>query len=91
MATSPDKTVAVFEQTRLALGVIEKSLAEAGSSKDRVLTATVYITDMANKAEMDRAWGAWINPAAPPMRACVGVALEGKDLVEIVMTAAVGD
>ncbi len=90
VATSPDKSAGIYEQTRQALGVIEKSLAEAGSDKSRLLTATVYITDMANKAEMDRAWGAWIDPANPPMRACLGVALEGKDLVEIVVTAAVG-
>lgn len=88
VATSPDKAAGIYEQTRLALARIEASLAEAGTGKSRILTATVYITDMAHKAEMDRAWGEWVDPANPPMRACVGVALEGRDLIEIVVTAA---
>jgi enamine deaminase RidA (YjgF/YER057c/UK114 family) len=88
VATSPDKTSAIYEQTRQALARIDASLVEAGTDKRRILTATVYITDMANKAEMDRAWGEWVDPANPPMRACVGAALEGRDLVEIVVTAA---
>lgn len=89
VATSPDKAADIYEQTQQALGVIEANLTDAGTSKSRLLTATVYITDMANKAEMDRAWGEWIDPKNPPMRACVGVALEGTTLVEIVVTAAV--
>lgn len=89
VATSADKSAGIFEQTRNALAAIEANLTEAGTAKSRLLTATVYITDMANKAEMDRAWGEWIDPKNPPMRACVGAALEGTTLVEIVVTAAV--
>ena len=47
-----------------------------------------YIADMAQKAEMDRAWGEWVDRANPPMRACLGATLDGKDLVEIVVTVA---
>ena len=43
---------------------------------------------MAQKAEMDRAWGEWADRANPPMRACLGATLDGKDLVEIVVTVA---
>src|SRR5262249_6239737 len=50
--------------------------------------ATVFITDMSRKPEMNRAWDEWVDKANPPQRACIGVALEDKDLVEIRAIAA---
>lgn len=91
VAVSPDKAPSVYEQTRGALASIERSLGEAGTDKTRVLTAIVYLTDMAQKDAMNRAWDEWVSPADPPMRACIGAALEGQDLVEIVVTAALPD
>jgi enamine deaminase RidA (YjgF/YER057c/UK114 family) len=88
VATSPNKSVPLYEQTRGALAVIDRSLAEAGSHKSRILTATVYITDMSRKPDMNRAWDEWVDPANPPRRACIGATLEGQDLVEILVTAA---
>jgi len=88
VAVASEKTPSFYEQTRQALGAIDKSLAEAGTDKSRILTAFVYIAEMAQKSEMDRAWNEWVDRANPPMRACLGVALDGKDLVEIVVTAA---
>lgn len=88
VAVAREKSPSMREQTRGALAVIDESLALAGSDKSRILTAMVYIADMARKAEMNDAWLAWVDPASPPMRACLGVALEGQDLVEIVVTAA---
>jgi enamine deaminase RidA (YjgF/YER057c/UK114 family) len=89
VATSPDKSPSLYEQTRGALAAIDKNLADTGSHKSRILRATVYITDMSQKGEMNRAWDEWVDPANPPQRACIGVALEGQDLVEILVTAAV--
>ena len=43
---------------------------------------------MTQKPEMNRAWDEWVDRNNPPMRACLGVTLEGQDLVEIVVTAA---
>jgi enamine deaminase RidA (YjgF/YER057c/UK114 family) len=88
VAVSPDKTPSVYEQTRGALTSIDRSLAEAGADKTGILTAIVYLTDMAQKEAMNRAWDEWVSPAHPPMRACIGATLEGQDLVEIVVTAA---
>ena len=88
VATAPVKSPSLYEQTRGALAAIDKNLADAGSHA-RILRATVYITDMGQKAEMNRAWDEWVDPANPPQRACIGVALEGQDLVEILVTAAV--
>jgi enamine deaminase RidA (YjgF/YER057c/UK114 family) len=88
VATAAQKSPSLYEQTRQALAAIDKTLAEAGSSKSRILRATVYITDMGKKSEMNRAWDEWVDMANPPQRACIGVALEGDDLVEIPVIAA---
>jgi hypothetical protein len=50
VAVSPGKEPDMAAQTRATLAVIEKALADAGSGKDRLLTATVYISDMNFKA-----------------------------------------
>jgi len=88
VATARDKSPSVRQQTADALEMIERNLAEAGTDKSQLLSATVYITDMAHKPDMDLAWRAWVDPNGAPQRACVAVALEGRDLVEIVVTAA---
>jgi enamine deaminase RidA (YjgF/YER057c/UK114 family) len=88
VATAKNKAAPLYEQTKDALSQIDATLAEAGTSKSRILRATVYITDMSGKPEMDRAWDEWVDRANPPQRACIGVALADKDLVEILVTAA---
>jgi len=88
VATARDKSQSLRAQTVSALAVLDANLAEAGTSKSKLLSATVYITDMARKPEMNEAWLAWVDQANPPQRACIGVALEGDDLSEIVAVAA---
>lgn len=90
VATAKNKAAPLYEQTKDALAQIDSTLAEAGSSKSRILRATVYITDMSRKPEMDRAWDEWVDRANPPQRACIGVTLADRDLVEILITAAQG-
>src|SRR3954466_4444566 len=87
VAVSPDKTPSLYEQTKKALAAIDKSLSDVGTDKSRVLTATVYITDMSRKEEMNRAWDEWVARDNPPMRACIGVTLEGQELAELLVTA----
>jgi enamine deaminase RidA (YjgF/YER057c/UK114 family) len=91
VATSPVKSASLYEQTRDALAAIDRTLAEAGSNKSRILRATVYITDMARKPEMNRAWDEWVDRANPPQRACIGAKLEGEDLIELVAIAALSE
>ena len=87
VATAPGDSVA--EQTRATLARISATLAEAGSDHTRLLSATVYLTDIANKAEMDAEWCEWIGDAAHwPQRACVQAALAPGTLVEITVVAA---
>ena len=88
VATSPTKSASLYEQTRDALATIDRNLVEAGSHKSRILTATVFITDMSRKPEMNRAWDEWVDMANLPRRACIGAVLEGQDLVEVLVTAA---
>jgi enamine deaminase RidA (YjgF/YER057c/UK114 family) len=88
VATARDKLPSVAKQTADVLAQLDASLAEAGTDKSKLLSATVYITDMAHKPEMDAVWCQWVHPDGWPQRACVQVGLEGKDLVEIVITAA---
>lgn len=88
VATAKNKSAPLYEQTKDALAQIDGALAEAGSNKSRILRATVYITDMTSKPEMDRAWDEWVDRANPPQRACIGVTLADQDLVEILVTAA---
>lgn len=88
VAVAEDKVPSMYEQTKMALAHADASLAELGTSKSRILTAMVYIADMAQKGEMNRAWDEWADVDNPPMRACVGAALADASLVEIVITAA---
>ena len=89
VAVSSSKEPSLYTQACNALAIIDRSLADAGTTKAQVLTATVYITDMQNKSEFNRAWDEWMDIDNPPLRACLGVALEGTDLVEIIVTARV--
>ena len=88
VAVADDNRKPMYEQSVEALATIDRNLVALGSHKSRILTAVVYIADMARKPEMNRAWDEWADRANPPMRACLGVALTGNDLVEILITAA---
>ena len=58
-------------QTKQILATIDKLLAEAGSDKTRILSTTIYVTDMAEFPAMNEAWDAWVVPGATPPRATV--------------------
>ena len=65
-------------------------LASLGSDKSKLLSATVYLSNIGNFAAMNEAWDAWVSPGNPPARATVEARLASPDiLVEIVVTAAV--
>jgi enamine deaminase RidA (YjgF/YER057c/UK114 family) len=61
----------VSEQTRDILSRIETLLAEAKSDKSKILSATIWLTDMATFSEMNAVWDAWVVPNATPARATV--------------------
>ena len=79
----------VAEQTAEILRNIDGMLAEAGSDKSRILSATIYLTDMASFAEMNSVWDAWVARDAMPARATVEARLTGPEYaVEISVIAA---
>ena len=89
VAVAPDPvSSSMYEQSAKALSRIDEGLALCGTDRSKILSAIVYITDMSRKNEMNRAWDEWVDPANPPMRACIGVDLEPPHIVEIVVTAA---
>lgn len=80
----------VADQTRDMLDKVDTLLAENGSSKSRVLQATIWLADMADFAEMNAVYDQWIDPANPPARACGEAKLATPDYkVEIIIVAAV--
>jgi enamine deaminase RidA (YjgF/YER057c/UK114 family) len=62
---------AVAEQTKDILSKIDALLAVAGTDKSKILSATIWLTDMSTFAEMNAVWEAWVVPGATPARATV--------------------
>jgi enamine deaminase RidA (YjgF/YER057c/UK114 family) len=88
VADSP-KGKSVGEQTKDILGQIDGFLAKAGTDKSRLLSANIWITDMATFAEMNAVWDSWVAPGNTPARATVEARLASPDYqVEIMVVAA---
>ena len=81
--------VSVAQQTQDCLDKIDALLAEAGSSKSRILQATIWLADMSDFAEMNAVWDAWVPEGRAPARACGEAKLVSSELsVEILIKAA---
>lgn len=79
----------VADQTRDCLGRIDTLLAEAGTDKGHILQAIVWLRDMADFADMNAVWDAWVPEGHAPARACGEARLARDTLkVEIIITAA---
>ncbi|MCK1348703.1 MULTISPECIES: RidA family protein [unclassified Bradyrhizobium] len=86
-----DKTAheGVAEQTKEILSIIDSHLAKAGSEKAKLLSATIYLADIATFQEMNAAWDVWISSGNTPARATVEANLAGAQYkVEIMVVAA---
>jgi enamine deaminase RidA (YjgF/YER057c/UK114 family) len=76
-------------QTRQVLAAIDSLLAEAGTDKTRLLTAQIFLADMADFAGMNAVWDVWVPTGQTPARATVQARLAKPEWkVEIVVTAA---
>jgi len=76
-------------QTKEIVDEMDRLLAKCGSSKSKVLSATIWVTDIRNRAPMNEVWTAWVDPKNLPARACVESKLaDPKALVEIMVIAA---
>jgi enamine deaminase RidA (YjgF/YER057c/UK114 family) len=79
----------VGEQTAAALAEVDALLAQTGSDRDHLLSATIWLADMADFEEMNRAWDAWIAGHPAPTRATGEARLFSPDYkVEIIIIAA---
>lgn len=89
--TADDRSQDIRGQTVQALAKIEKFLADAGSDKSRLLSAQIWIKDLARDfPAMNEIWDAWTAPGAAPTRATAQCEMGAPDvLVEIIVTAAV--
>lgn len=87
-----DPSADMAGQTRQILAGLDRLLAEAGTDKSRLLSATIWITDMAEFAAMNSEWDAWVTPGHTPGRACVQAQLARPEFkVEIAVVAALSD
>ncbi len=83
------KGKSMAEQTKNILAQIDGFLAKAGTDKTKLLSANIWITDMAKFAEMNAVWDGWVAAGHTPARATVEAKLASPDyLVEIMVVAA---
>jgi enamine deaminase RidA (YjgF/YER057c/UK114 family) len=82
----------VAEQTRDCLSRVDALLDQAGSSREQMLQAIIWLADMSDFSEMNAVWDAWVPAGHAPARACGEAKLARKELkVEIIVTAAYSD
>ena len=87
---SQDGVISMGRQTENMLAKVDSLLEQAGSGRDCILSATIYVRDMKNFAEMNTVWDSWIPEGHAPARACVEARMARPDLlVEISVIAAV--
>jgi len=85
-----DANEGIQEQTQTMLDKVDDLLEQAGSDRQHILSATIYIKDMQDFAQMNAVWDAWVIEGYSPARACVQASLARPELlVEISVVAAV--
>ncbi|MEO6929120.1 MAG: RidA family protein [Casimicrobiaceae bacterium] len=79
----------ITEQSQQVLANIDRLLAEAGTDKHKLLSATIYLPDMADFPAFNAVWEAWVPAGDTPARATVQAKLASPDYrIEIVAIAA---
>lgn len=81
----------VTAQTQAVLASVDALLAQAGSDKSKILSATIWLADMADFAEMNAVWDVWVDGKDAPARATGEANLATPDYkVEVIVVAARG-
>src|SRR5262249_59074360 len=86
-----NKTVgqSLAEQSAEILSLIDGFLAKAGTDKTKLLTATIWLSDIRTVDEFNKVWDAWVISGQTPARACIEALLQGPEKkIEIQVTAA---
>ena len=85
-----DATQGIVEQTETMLEKVDGLLQQAGSDREHMLSATIYLRDMKDFAAMNDVWDAWVPEGHAPARACVEARMARPELlVEISVVAAI--
>lgn len=85
-----DATQGIVDQTKTMLEKVDALLLQAGSDREHMLSATIYVRDMKDFAAMNEVWDAWVPEGHAPARACVEARMARPELlVEISVVAAV--
>ena len=68
---SDDDTADASQQTVDVLAKIDKLLAEAGASREDIVSAWIWLSDISDYDAMNTIWDAWVPLGHAPVRACV--------------------
>ncbi len=77
-------------QTKQVLASIDRLLGECGSDKSRILSATIYLPDMADFPTLNAVWEGWVVAGHTPARATVEAGLAHPDYkveIQVIATA----
>lgn len=85
-----DSSADIIGQTRQVLAQLDERLAEAGSSRERILSATIWMVDVNRDIDaFNSVWNEWCVSERLPVRSCVqSIPLRGS-LLEVAVIAAV--
>eukprot|EP00388_Colpodella_angusta_P035554 GDKK01036329.1.p1 GENE.GDKK01036329.1~~GDKK01036329.1.p1 ORF type:complete len:149 (+),score=27.16 GDKK01036329.1:50-496(+) len=80
----------MYTQTQSVFRQIDEFLLEAGSSKTQILSCQIFITDMKEVSQMNKAWEEWMPLGCAPARATMGVSalVDPRWKIEVCVTAA---
>ena len=90
VAVGDDNSLPMYEQAKQAFATIDKNWSRSVRTNPRSSPRSSTSRISARSRRMNRAWDEWADRANPPMRACLAVTLEGRDLVEVLVTAVRG-
>jgi enamine deaminase RidA (YjgF/YER057c/UK114 family) len=86
--TAEDVSGDIEAQTKNVLNQIDGYLAQAGSSKTKLVCANIWLSTIANAPGMNKVWESWIGREHTPARATVESKLATPAiLVEIMVQA----
>jgi enamine deaminase RidA (YjgF/YER057c/UK114 family) len=85
-----DVTTDIAAQTEDVLAKVDAILAEAGSSRDHMLSVTIFLRDIERDfASMNVVWNKWLENNERPARACVQANMAREAiLIEVCVVAA---
>ncbi len=89
--TADDTSGDTVAQTKGTLAKIDRYLEMSGTDKSKLLSATIWLRDIADFALMNSVWDTWVDKNNMPVRATVEARLAADAIrVEIMVVAAAG-